>query len=386
MRAAAKKGNPLPSSLQIDLDVLCSSTLDTYVLAVYLDQELRLPCRPCIKKKTKRSKSSNFKWYRQSKYEASEIPVTMGTFEGVVISKNSDLVIGFVLKSDEGKYHCKKGSQYITSYDITVFISLEEKSYGKTEGNGSSVYTIWSPWSECNMCNQPGERFRIGMLSSFNHSGDPRLCFTEGVGRRQCYIQHPTSDYPMGIPCAVDSVWQRKSHQYRRDEQLIEDCSVTCSDNDLTGQEKVDNIAPAESRKPTVPPTANRKTVYEEVGEGVAMVCPRGGVGVPVRWQNESRQIMSKYLKMKSEGRVNIDGTNALHIHKLSISDSAIYSCWLENKLLATVRLVVTGAIVVDKGVKGYLVYSGLIVVIIVILFIGVSVVRNKISDMPEKS
>ncbi|XP_070535807.1 uncharacterized protein [Ptychodera flava] len=154
---------------------------------------------------------------------------------------------------------------------------------------------------------------------------------------------------------------RKEPKQTRPDEQLVEDCKAQCSE---LGKER-NMVYSAANGMPTAPQIAERKTIYEEIGSGVAMVCPRGGVGIPVLWEKDREALSAKSLKQNSEGRMSIDGTNTLHIHELVASDSALYSCWFENRLLATVRIVVNKPVIIDKGVGSYVVYIVLTIVLV---------------------
>ncbi|XP_077863107.1 Ig-like V-type domain-containing protein FAM187A [Saccoglossus kowalevskii] len=350
-RHSGSRRKPLPSSLKINMDVLCSTETDTYIVSAYLGQLLALPCTPC--KSPPRKKKS---WYRQSKTQAREMPLTMENSEGISISGKGQLTIGSILHDDAGKYYCKAGGKYLSSYDITV-VKGPHFHQGDTASTSTTMYTLWSPWSECNECDQKGERFRIG----------------------QCYAITPEfAQYKKGVPCTIQSP-DVTSH--RPDEQLIEECNAVCPD--ITPRQTTQQGMGG--KKPTLPPMADRKTIYQETDGKATMLCPGGGVGVAIRWQRNKQILLMKALKNDiiedesgTQQRIVIQGANTVHVHKLKKSDSAIYSCWLEGQLLATVRIVVTDPIVVDDGIKGYLMYSGIPLVGVVVFLMFVSVIKNR--------
>ena len=120
-------------------------------------------------------------------------------------------------------------------------------------------------------------------------------------------------------------------------------------------------------RKPELPSIVQRKVLYEPLGSHLVLNCPTSQKS-KIRWQRGDRPINTRTISRQTRGRVTVDKRNRLHIRKLNMRDAAPYSCWVWQKLEATIKVIVFKPL--DENIKHYITYGGLFLTIILIVLI----------------
>lgn len=115
-------------------------------------------------------------------------------------------------------------------------------------------------------------------------------------------------------------------------------------------------------RKPELPPMVKRKVKYEPAGSHLVISCPTSKKG-KVRWQRGERAINTATIRHQTKGRVSIDKLNRLHIRKLHERDTAPYNCWVWQRHVATIKIIVFEPM--NEDMKNYITYGGLFLTII---------------------
>ncbi|XP_054706979.1 Ig-like V-type domain-containing protein FAM187A [Uloborus diversus] len=241
----------------------------------------------------------------------------------------------------------------------------------------------WSEWSPCNRCGAVGRRRKVGVCSI--RKLDP--------SKPSKPVDSPLfSEYRKGIPCR-SSLLPKKIRDLSivvntKSEFVIGFCQIPCPSEsgivvvtDSSGKmlDTVDNsqgIYSMQQPLPPLPDLVKRKTLYGEEGSPILMTCPGNTEGKFFVWRNESFVINPSKVHVRTKGRVKIDLANNLIIRQLRYSDSAIYSCWDDKKLVGTVRLQVTEK-ALSRRYRIYILNLGVLFVFLVILMISVTLCKN---------
>lgn len=297
---------------------------------------------------------------------------------------------------DSGVYICQKGENVFAKYAIDI-VEAEPHRYvimsGKKKNVPSVDYplkdlnliigTTWSEWSQCNRCGSVGRRRRIGICTvrKFNPNEPSKPVDSLML-----------NEYKKGIPCRSKLLPQEIRDlsiiASTESEFAIGFCKIPCPPSagivvitDASGKvvDTVDNSQGVYSMQqplPDLPSLAKRRTLYEAVDKSILMACPGNTEGKFLIWRNDSFIINPSKVHIITKGRVKIDLANNLLIRKLRYTDTAVYSCWDDKRLIGTVRLQVT-----DKSstqsVRIYILNIGIIFTFLTIIMIAVTVCKN---------
>nr|KAI8750364.1 Ig-like V-type domain-containing protein FAM187A isoform X3 [Biomphalaria glabrata] len=249
------------------------------------------------------------------------------------------LTIRSIYLNDAGQYFCVEHQDYAAVYQVDVFLTDRRKhiSHGVDVPQGDTyltqrnlrVFTMWAPWGECNTCDRPGHKFRVGQ------------CTVKTI-----YSDTPVfpRDYPIlmfykdGVPCHSTAlprhIRQIPEIGERFSETIVASCNESCPTQppaieitDKSGQ-VIDVIEPgfhSIHQKPALPPLIKRKVLYEPQNSHLVLHCPGELEVGMIHWTRGERQIDPGSIKRQTRGRVHVDSRNQLHINQLLISDTAVY-------------------------------------------------------------
>ncbi|XP_063445227.1 Ig-like V-type domain-containing protein FAM187A [Mytilus trossulus] len=354
-------------------------------------QTVKMTCHSCFRPDQDPS-SYHIEW-QQLRAEQGELDYVENS-KRVNITPDKMLVILNVDVVDRGQYFCVQSNiqEYIEIYQLDVIerekrITLPESDIKKLlpqhklPDNNLKLFTLWSEWSDCNQCNRLGKRRKVG------------ICMVNKIE-----IDEPIEPmdipmiilYPDGIPCRSTilppGVKRLQEIRDRKSETILGDCFLKCPTTpafltitDSNGKivETIDSGFYSLKSKPTLPPMVKRKVTYADTGKSVVLLCPNSSKkNSLIRWQNGSIPFNPLTIKGQTRGRVQIDTINRLHIKGLRKSDTAVYSCWIQAKLVGTVKLIITTGI--DPKVHQIITTTGIVLTIICLSLICICTLGNK--------
>lgn len=248
--------------------------------------------------------------------------------------------------------------------------------------NNILLFTSWSAWSQCSTCNEPGKRRKIGICTIKKLETDKPL---------QPVDIKMLANYPDGIPCRSTIMPKYYANvlkiQSRKSETLIGNCKVPCptvpSVTNITDENGIviESVKTGEGKyslrlpPPSIPPMVKRQTVYETAGKNIELICPGSDSTTGVTWQNNTEVIDPIKVRRSTRARIIIDA-NVLKLRHLRESDSSLYSCWIKQRLVATVRIIVTPR--KSNKPKDYLALAGIGASIITVVCICCTVCKNR--------
>ncbi|RUS80513.1 hypothetical protein EGW08_011734 [Elysia chlorotica] len=245
----------------------------------------------------------------------------------------------FLLVIHGRQYYCVEHRDYMAIYQLDVFLTDKRRHVrvGKDQPRDEEylfdrnlrVYTTWAAWSECNTCDRPGRRIRVGQCTV-----------------KKIYVDLPVfpRDYPLmvlypeGMPChstALPSHIRRLHHiSQRHSETIVLPCMEACPTapptrvvTDKNG-EVLEILEPGFypiKDKPSLPPIVKRKVFYEPEKSHLVLKCP-GNLERPlVHWARGERTVDPSHVKRQTKGRVWLDTKVRLHFSPLLLSDTAVY-------------------------------------------------------------
>ncbi|XP_078688430.1 Ig-like V-type domain-containing protein FAM187A [Branchiostoma floridae x Branchiostoma belcheri] len=338
---------------------------------IYITQTLNLPCQ-CQPKGQKL-----LRWTFYPRGGEGEMSVWFDEEERLDLGNKFDMTIRHAQVTDSGMYYCRDGDKLLVLYYLTVkepkavklsLVALKEKTLPNRTAGGMTLFTLWSPWGECNRCGGSGERARIG------------ICHVEG------------KDFPKNsgtviacdsenLPAVAREVFGKEIN--RPDERRVEFCTKSCPKDptlkvtkDSSGR-VVSSVRRMDVKhRPTLPPPISRKTMFRTRGENIKLSCPGEGMDRPVSWKNGSTVVTETELKKNTKGRIFVDIVNSLHIRDLRKQDGNVYTCWIKNRHVGTIKVFVR-APVAQEGWKKYSSYFGLGFVALVGLFMTMMTIKN---------
>ncbi|GFO05314.1 Ig-like v-type domain-containing protein fam187a [Plakobranchus ocellatus] len=271
-------------------------------------------------------------------HEATETHLITRT-DRVKVLKDNTLVIKDIDIADAGQYFCVEKRDYIAVYQLDVFLTDKRRhlrvgmDVPRPEeflfDRNLRVFTVWAAWSECNSCDIPGRRIRVG----------------------QCTVKKIYSDlpvfprdyplmvlYPDGVPCHSTAlprhIRQLRQVHGRHSETLVLPCLEACPTQpptrvvtDKSGQvlEVLEPGFYSIKEKPILPPLVKRKVLYEPVNSHLVLACPGDLDKFLIHWARGLRTVDPSYIKRQTKGRIWLDFHMRLNFKPLLLSDTAVY-------------------------------------------------------------
>ena len=302
-----------------------------------------------------------------------------------------DLMLKRPLVEGSGRYVCYgKEDTFEAVYHVDVLASEPTvQVFGKgipgkkveqsvtLETENLLLFSKWTPWTRCNSCNKRGQRMRHGTCTVKILDVD--------VGTDYDIL----ATYPDGLPCRSTlvpiEVRRMKKLRLTASQNELEYCSEPCATpppltkikdehgNVVEVVETGKGFLSMRTKAPKMPPMVKRKTFYETRGTTTILECPSGKAAhSAIRWQNNTQILDSVKLAGSSNGRVSIDVYNRLIIRKLADCDTAVYSCWIDGRHVATLKVRVIGSNKTTLGDK--ITVAGVSTSLALVLYIGFQV------------
>ncbi|CAH7361809.1 protein FAM187B isoform X2 [Phodopus roborovskii] len=228
----------------------------------------------------------------------------INSMPNVKILPGSNLQLPNPQPSQTGLYRClddhkARVVEYEIDFQDTALLHVTHKDLGQTPmgnetmnlGGEVVVFTRWDPWQDCNRCEKPGERKRLGY----------------------CYVEEPQGK-PM--PCWL-YLRERVTDSRLRPELQLQACQVPCDTSTETNQ----------------PFYVFDTRQLDKTTDHVWLSCPLASIYRPVHWevndtaltwQNQlSGEYISSFMDPLSGGQ------------QLKIFQPAIYRCFVEQELIA---------------------------------------------------
>ncbi|XP_035680329.1 Ig-like V-type domain-containing protein FAM187A [Branchiostoma floridae] len=296
-----------------------------------------------------------------------EKPVLFDEEDRLELGTEFDMTIRHAQVTDSGIYYCRDTSRerLLVSYDLTVkpaksgvrlsLVALSENPLPNRTAAEMTMFSLWSPWGQCNRCGGSGERARIGICHVESEN------FPEHLGTRKVFACD-SENLPSFAREVFGEEIRRPGHTIpfyeirRPDERRVEFCTEPCpidqslAVTDSSGRivESVLNLGRGNLNRPTLPTITSKKSIFGKTGENITLSCPGEGMDSPVSWKNGSAVLTETELKRTTKGRVFVDIVNSLHIHDLQKQDGTIYTCWIKNRRVGSIKVFVREAIALD--------------------------------------
>ncbi|CAG5119996.1 unnamed protein product [Candidula unifasciata] len=255
------------------------------------------------------------------------------------ISKEYTLLIEKIDVSDAGQYFCVERRDYISVYQLDVFLTDKRRSFRLGDEpltpetfllkHNLRVFTMWAAWGECNTCDRSGEKSRIGQCTVKKMYQDipvfPRDYAMMAV-------------YPEGVPCHSTALPRhiRKMSEIgnRESETILVPCQEPCPTDppvsritDESGNvvEVVDAGFHSMKDQPQLPSLVKRKVLYENENSHLLLNCPTQHEANMIHWARGESEVDPIDIKKQTKGRVWVDSLSRLHFKPLLLSDTDVY-------------------------------------------------------------
>ncbi|NP_780449.2 protein FAM187B isoform 1 precursor [Mus musculus] len=242
-------------------------------------------------------------WYFSSSLE-DKLSLVNSKPDGRVLP-GSDLQLSDPKPSQTGLYRCLDNHkarlvEYEIDFQNIALLHITHKDLGQEPmGNESMnlggkvlVFTRWDPWQDCNRCQKPGERKRLGY----------------------CYVEEP-QEKPM--PCWLYLREEKVTNSRLRPELQLQACQVPCDTATETNQ----------------PYFVFDTYLLDKPNSNARLKCPLASIYRPVHWEADnspltwqdqlSGQTVSTIMDLHSGGQ------------HLKVFQPATYRCFVEQELIA---------------------------------------------------
>ncbi|RVE41650.1 hypothetical protein evm_013689 [Chilo suppressalis] len=334
--------------------VTSSGRLSAVYKAVMEAAPVTLPCTLCIGP----GERPLLQWLKSQSLSSPFEP--MVPKYRIVAEDCGNLTIHNARREDSGVYQCKLGHSVggivvldvvdpNAGYDVVKPYSSRGPHPAsavslRVYNMSLSVFTDWSPWSECSDCGTRDFVFDLRgpaidrrALGTCPKCPLGRTAFTDGVPCRSRILQSKF--------LILANVSQR------RDEIMLGLCKVRCpiprvfEVRSAKGAvlERANNTAGVFSlwqRLPTPAPKFISTLVFAVRGKPFNISCP--GISLsntPISWKVGSKALNPRAVDRESGGRVHLNARDQLVISRVEYCDANLYSCWQRHVLIGTVRL-----------------------------------------------
>ncbi|XP_017359644.1 protein FAM187B [Cebus imitator] len=249
--------------------------------------------------------SSGARWYYLFTRGEKGTFTSLTNISNMEIMPEGSLLIKDPLPSQTGLYHCwNKNDRQVVQYEIdfqdVTILHVTHKGLGQRPlqnetlhlGGKELIFTRWEPWQDCNHCEEPGERKRLGY----------------------CYIEERLEE---AMPCWLYlgdvQVWSSRL----RPELQVEACHVPCSNNTQLKMNYVifDNFS------------------LDEETEFVWLNCPLGSIYRPVNWRANDTPLTWESQLSGRDFTTFLDPSTGGR--QLQVFQPAIYRCFVQQELVA---------------------------------------------------
>nr|KAF7409289.1 hypothetical protein H0235_014141 [Vespula pensylvanica] len=232
----------------------------------------------------------------------------------LVSQNNKHLKMYNIQLEQDGQYWCQMkdtiGALYylhvdnghegidIVHSDVVPKVQHPASSEIITEYN-LKLYTTWTNWSPCSKCANVGIKIRYGYCTL-------------------SLLENPV--YHASIVFEV----------YNKVGKIIESANNSA------------NIYSMIQKIPSLVPEVTRTILYGTINKKMQIKCPGNlNIETPIIWKIGIKIL--PFIKYHSNSTIFIDSRMRIVFKKLKFTDSNIYSCWQNNQLAGTVKLIVTG-------------------------------------------
>ncbi|XP_051018679.1 protein FAM187B isoform X1 [Acomys russatus] len=242
-------------------------------------------------------------WYFSSSSEDKRS--LLNTMPSVKILPGSNLQLLNPQPSQTGLYRCLDDHQTrVVEYEIDfqniaqLHITHQDLGQQPMEnetmnlGGKVLVFTRWDPWQDCNRCEKPGERKRLGY----------------------CYVEEPL-EKPM--PCGLYLREEKVAHARLRPELQVQACQVPCDTATETNQ----------------PYFVFDTLQLDKSDNYVWLSCPLASIYRPVHWEADNTTLTWQGQLSGEDSSTSMDLYSGGR--KLKVFQPATYRCFVEQELIA---------------------------------------------------
>ncbi|XP_067831531.1 protein FAM187B-like [Heptranchias perlo] len=261
--------------------------------------------------------------------------------------RSTNLLIRSPSLYDSGLYICKVADKTLAYYEADIqdidTVHLSGKSIGVSALPNRNLelgrrhlemFTLWNAWEDCDRCDLPGERRRLGF----------------------CYARLRDVD-EMAVPCGLMVFEEGQSLPRRGPELSLEPCYVPCSTDSAYGSEVHRHELPGRHFMWLNDPRVLLfETYLVNINDNVTFRCPEASIYTPVSWQRNSSVVTRLKLSKDLSSTHSLDeatGGSAYSIRKVQMADEGVYKCFVYEKLAASFHLRVYDPFRQHKAVAG---------------------------------
>ncbi|KAF9412783.1 hypothetical protein HW555_008786, partial [Spodoptera exigua] len=258
-----------------------------------------------------------------------------------------------VMPEDEGVYWCRDGDGH---GGLVIVEVVDNESYTVVKPTtsrgphpvaaeayeGVILFTQWSEWSECSVCDKVGPETSVRNLLRQPRPEPYYLLDSEKTAARIKLMELDDKlidlfqAFPGGIPCRSQYLPQTMKAldfiQERPSEIMIAMCKVPCAEtSSLQNLDSLFDIYPVNYQLPKQPPPPVSKTIFANLGQRVTLRCPGTTLrDVPVQWRvgGVGRGVGGGALVARqawAAGRAHVAARGHLVLHAALLHDHNLY-------------------------------------------------------------
>ncbi|XP_077275172.1 uncharacterized protein LOC143904393 [Temnothorax americanus] len=278
------------------------------------------------------------------------------------------------------------------------------------------IYTTWTTWSPCSMCDAIGIKLRYGYCTvSLSEMSEHKYLVNESASTinelqhmkrgiteadewnrahedtMQTEVTNTTLNVQLRtalmlfknkLPCKsrlvpeqvrlIPVIKKKKTAIMRRYCKKKCQKSIIFEVRDEKGNvlESANNSAGIFSMIQGMPeplPSIARSVIYEKHDKKIKLVCPGNlNTDVPIVWRINDKAIIPSHVKFQSNGRIHINSQMQILFESLKFEDTNTYSCWQNNEVAGIIKLNVIGEI--EFKLNHHVILIGAIVIISIVL------------------
>ncbi|XP_070163432.1 Ig-like V-type domain-containing protein FAM187A [Polyergus mexicanus] len=355
------------------------------------------------------------KWYFNSSSTNSTVKNIIQNTNHIFNSPDNQYIIMYNVKLEQaGIYWCEMGDTVGLIHYLHIDSEAEDLYSNITSHMPQvtsvkmmdyklKIYTTWTLWSPCSVCNAVGIKLRYGYCTiSLLETSVNRYFIekTEAYERNQMHentIQQTTKTnsssevqlrtalllFKNKIPCKSSLVPKQIQLmpiiKNRSTEIMRRYCKKKCQKNmifevrDERGNilESANNSAGIYSMIQGIPPqplpSITRNVIYEKYNKKIKLICPGNlNADIPIVWNIGNKSIIPSHIKLQSNGRIHINSQLHIVFESLKFEDSNTYSCWQNNEIVGIIKLNVIGEL--EIKLNHHIILIGAIFIISVVL------------------
>ena len=187
------------------------------------------------------------------------------------------------------------------------------------------IHTKWLPWSACSVCDQAGMRQRIGLCVIKKRDSSVPVPHT--------YLNNILEFAGHGLSCQSEFLKEFDGRDWldRPNEIQFDECFEKCSRT--TRRRKRSTISVKEMSQSYEKVTKKKSIINIIVDDYLVLKCPGSKLLKKPVWMIGSQTISQIHVRKLTNKRINFDILGSIHFLKVKLTDTGVYSCWIDKRL-----------------------------------------------------